>query len=73
MAASALLVVAAIVVASTTITSLQNRNRRLAGFRPVRITTTPSGARVALVPIDPDTNEPNLDPAGIVRPRGRRR
>lgn len=66
MAASALLIVAVIVIASTTISSLQNRNKRLAGFRPVRITTTPSGARVALVPLDPRTNEP--DPAGIVCP-----
>jgi serine/threonine protein kinase len=68
MAASVLFVATAIVVASTMITSLQNRNRHLAGFRPVRITTTPSGAHVAIVPINPDTNEPNPDPAGIVRP-----
>ena len=70
MAASAVLVVAAIVAASTTIASLQNRNKRLAGFRPVCITTTPRGARVALVPLDPNTNEPDPDPASIVRPCG---
>jgi hypothetical protein len=66
--ASAVLVTAAILVASTTIASLQNRNKRLAGFRPVYITTTPPGARVALVPLDPSTNEPYPDGAGIVRP-----
>jgi hypothetical protein len=68
LAAFAVLFVAAIMVSSTTIASLQHRNRRLAGFRPVRITTTPPGARVALVPLDPNTNEPVLDPAGIIRP-----
>jgi hypothetical protein len=68
MAALALLLAAAIAVASTTISSLQHQNRRLAGFRPVRVTTTPKGARVAIVPINPDSNEANPDPAGIVRP-----
>jgi hypothetical protein len=68
MAAATLVVAAAIVVASLTIASLQNRNKRLAGFRPVRITTTPSGAKVAIVPINPETNEPDPDPTGIVRP-----
>jgi hypothetical protein len=65
---STVLVFAAILAASTMIASLHDRNRRLAGFRPVRITTTPGGAQVALVPLDPMTNEPypNLD--GIVRP-----
>jgi serine/threonine protein kinase len=67
-ALSALLVTAAIVATSTTIASLQNRNKHLAGFRPVRITTTPSGAHVALVPLDSTTNEPDSNPAGIVRP-----
>jgi hypothetical protein len=69
LAVFAVLLVAAIMVSSTTIASLQHRNRRLAGFRPVRITTTPSGARVALVPLDPNTNEPVLDPAAIIRPK----
>ena len=68
MAASVVIIAAAIAVAGTTITSLQNRNKRLAGFRPVRITSTPSGARIAIVPIDPNTNEPDPEPAGIVRP-----
>ncbi len=64
------LLAAAIVAGGMTIASLQRRNLRLAGFRPVRVTTTPSGARIALVPIDPSTNEPSPDPAGIVRPSG---
>jgi hypothetical protein len=68
MAASALLLAAAIAAASTTISSLQHQNKRLAGFRPVRVTTTPSGAQVAIIPVNPDTNEPDPDPAGIVRP-----
>jgi serine/threonine protein kinase len=69
-AAFALIVAVAIVASSTMIASLQYRNRRLAGFRPVRITTTPSGAHVALVPLDPKTNEPDPNLAGIVRPSG---
>ena len=56
----AVLLIAALIVGSMTIASLQHRNRRLAGFRPVRITTTPSGAHVVLVPLDPNTNEPVL-------------
>lgn len=68
LAACTVLLLAAIVFASTTIASLHHRNRSLAGYRPVRITTTPSGARVALVPLDPNTNEPVLDPARIIRP-----
>jgi tRNA A-37 threonylcarbamoyl transferase component Bud32 len=68
LAAFVLLVVTVTVVASSMFMSQQNRIRHLAGFRPVRITTTPSGARVAIVPIDPATNEPNPDPAGIIRP-----
>lgn len=66
--AFALLLLAAIVATSATIASLRNRNLRLAGFRPVRITTTPSGAHVAIVPVNASTNEPDPDPAGIVRP-----
>jgi hypothetical protein len=69
LAAGSVLLIAAFVVGSTTIASLKHRNKHLAGFRPVRITTTPRGARVALVPLDPNTNEPVLDPAGIIRPR----
>jgi serine/threonine protein kinase len=69
-AAFALLMVTVTVVASSMIMSQQDRIRHLAGFRPVRITTTPSGAHVAIVPIDPTTNEPNPDPDGIVRPTG---
>jgi len=67
-AACAVLLIAAVMFASTTIASLHQRNKRLAGFRPVRITTTPSGAYVAIVPLDPKTNEPDPDPAGIIRP-----
>jgi hypothetical protein len=67
---SAVLALAAILATSTTIASLKSRNKRLAGFLPVYITTTPHGARLALVPLDPNTNEPYLDLAGIVRPSG---
>jgi tRNA A-37 threonylcarbamoyl transferase component Bud32 len=68
MTAAVLIVASAIMAASATITSLQHRNKRLAGFHPVRITSTPSGAHVAIVPLNPETNEPDPDPAGIVRP-----
>lgn len=59
-----------ILAAASTIASLHKQNQRLEGYRPVRITSTPSGARVALVPIDPNTNEPNPDPGKVIRPFG---
>jgi hypothetical protein len=55
---------------STIITILYHQNQLLAGFRPVRITSTPSGARLAIVPLEPSTNEPYPDLAGIVKPLG---
>ncbi len=63
-----LLVVAIVATGAMLIASLQHQNRRLAGFRPVRITTIPGGASIALVPIDPSTNEPVLDSKSILRP-----
>jgi eukaryotic-like serine/threonine-protein kinase len=66
-ATSIALIMVAIVAAATTISSLHERNRRLQGYRPVRVTTSPSGARVAFVPIDPRTNEPSSDPADVIR------
>ncbi len=60
-----------LVGASMKIASLQREKLRLAGFRPVHVTTTPSGAYVALVPIDRNTNEPSSDPALVVRPFGK--
>jgi len=65
--ASIALVVITVVVAGATISSLHERNRRLQGYRPVRVTTSPSGAHVAFVPIDPRTNEPSSDPADVIR------
>ncbi len=66
----ALLFIAAIVAAGATISSLHDRNKRLSGIRPVSVTTTPPGAQLALVPLDPNTNEPDPDPERIVRPSG---
>jgi serine/threonine protein kinase len=58
----------AIVAAVATIAVLHKQNQRLEGYRPVRITTTPSGAQVAIVPLDPNTNEPSSNPDDIIRP-----
>ena len=62
-AITAILAIGVIVLATSSfaISSLRKQNRRLEGFRPVHITTEPSGAHVVLVPIDPDTNEPVND------------
>lgn len=65
---AALLIVAIAAAGAMLIRSLQDQNKRLARLRPVRITTTPSGASVAIVPIDPSTNEPVLDSKSILRP-----
>jgi hypothetical protein len=59
---------AVVIAVITIITTLYHQNQQLAGFRPVRITSTPSGACLAIVPLDPNTNEPYPDLAGIVKP-----
>jgi len=64
------LIAAMVAVASSKIASLQKSNYKLHGLRSVYITTNPPGASVALVPLDPNTNEPNSDPTAIIRPRG---
>jgi eukaryotic-like serine/threonine-protein kinase len=61
----------ALVIGSSALSSLHKRNRRLEGFRPVHITSEPSGAHVVLVPIDPDTNEPVDNVAEFIRPSGK--
>ena len=70
-AAIAVLTCSAIVgLAGAMIASLVQENYALEGYRPVRVITEPVGARVALVPIDADSGEPNPDPSSIIRPRG---
>jgi serine/threonine-protein kinase len=61
---------AMVVAAGAMIAGLVRENYALEGYRPVRVITEPAGARVALVPIDARTGEPNPDPSGIIRPRG---
>ena len=68
--ASALVLVLILATAGVTIASLAKRNYELQGYRPVYVTTEPAGARVAFVPIDERTGEPNPDPAVIARPSG---
>jgi serine/threonine protein kinase len=55
-------------MAGFSIASLKEKNLKLQGFRPVRVTTTPPGARVAFVPIDARTGAPNSSPERIIRP-----
>jgi hypothetical protein len=71
-AAVAILAVSIVVMAASgmAVTSLRKQNRRLEGYRPVYVTSIPSGARVALVPIDPSTNELSVAPEKIIRPPG---
>jgi hypothetical protein len=57
-------------LAGAMIAGLVQENYALEGYRPVRVITEPAGARVALVPIDARTGEPNPNPSGIIRPRG---
>ncbi len=69
---TAILAIAMVVLATSSfaISSLRRQNQRLKGFRPVYVTTIPDGARVVLVPVDPNNNEPSGDPAEIIRPSG---
>jgi hypothetical protein len=67
---SAMLAIGTIVLATggVAISSLRSQNHRLEGFRPVYVTTNPSGARVAVVPLDSSTNEPSADSTQILCP-----
>jgi hypothetical protein len=58
-----------LVMAGASIVALRQKNYKLQGYRPVAVETKPDGARVALVPINPRTGEPDPDSADIVRPR----
>ncbi len=69
-AASALVLALLVAGAGVRIAALTEKNYELEGYRTVYVTSEPAGARVAFVPIDERTGEPNPDPAGIVRPRG---
>jgi hypothetical protein len=69
-AAVALALCVLVAAAGAIIAALVEKNYALAGYQTVRIITEPAGARVALVPIDERTGEPNPDSAGIIRPRG---
>ncbi len=68
---AALMVASVLILGGFAYARLVEQNYRLEGWRTVQITTSPPGAMLAIVPIDELTNEPNPDPAGIVRPEGR--
>ena len=68
--AAVIVLVAVVVVSSAMIRSLNDQNYRLQGYRSVMVTTKPPGARVAFIPIDSRTGEPDPDPAKIIRPQG---
>jgi len=57
-----------VTLAGAKIAALLEKNYELQGYRPVLVTTEPAGARVAFVPLDQRTGEPNPDAAGIIRP-----
>lgn len=68
--AALILSLVVVAAASAMIFSLKEKNYRLQGYRHVHVSTKPEGARVAFVPIDVRTGEPDCDPSGIVRPLG---
>jgi eukaryotic-like serine/threonine-protein kinase len=70
MVAAVMLLTAVLIVAGFVIAALREKNYQLQGYRPVAIYTSPPGARVAFVPIDKRTGEPDTDPSAIIRPRG---
>lgn len=70
LAAAVLTTIAVIATASAVIYSLNETNYRLQGYRPVYVESTPPGARVAFVPIDKRTGEPDPKPSNVLRPSG---
>jgi serine/threonine protein kinase len=60
-----------VTTAAAMINSLKDENYKLQGYRLVVIDTEPPGARLAFVPIDERTGEPDQNPAGIIRPPGK--
>ncbi|MCC7473974.1 MAG: serine/threonine protein kinase, partial [Pirellulales bacterium] len=69
LAASVVLLCALVAIVFKTV-SLAQKNYELRGFRSIAIETSPLGARIAIVPISPQTGEPTADLATIVRPAG---
>jgi serine/threonine-protein kinase len=69
-AAAALVLAMGIAIAAMAIKSLREENYRLQGYRPVEIGSEPSGASVAIVPIDPRNGELDPNPAAVMRPTG---
>jgi serine/threonine-protein kinase len=67
LAAAMLVIVLIVSTSGFVIRSLSDRNHLLQGYRQVSVQTSPDGARVAFVPIDKRTGEPDPNPAGIVR------
>jgi serine/threonine-protein kinase len=57
-------------ISGAVVYSLAAKVHRLQGYRPVRVETTPPGARVAIVRLNDATGEPNPDGSGITRPHG---
>jgi hypothetical protein len=57
--------------ASAIIKSINEKSYREQGYQQVNVMTEPPGARVAIVPIDKRTGEPNPNPDLVIRPRGR--
>jgi eukaryotic-like serine/threonine-protein kinase len=68
LAASLLITGVAGAFAAATILSLAERNYRLQGYRPVRITSSPAGAQISMAPIDMRTGEPDL--SEVIQPEG---
>lgn len=66
--AISLVLASCVLVASGAIISLRNENYRIQGFRQVEIASSPSGAQLAIVPIDQRTGEPTSDPQAILFP-----
>jgi tRNA A-37 threonylcarbamoyl transferase component Bud32 len=69
-AAAVILLAFSVTAAALAIASLKQENYSLQGYRNVEIDSEPSGARVALVPIDGRTGEPNTDTSSVLLPGG---
>ena len=58
-----------LVAASAVIKSISDENYRQQGYQRVQVITNPPGARIAIVPIDRRTGEPNISPGAVIDPR----
>lgn len=67
--ATSIVLAVGVALAGVAILSLRDQNYQIQGYRPVEIDTSPSGARLAIVPLNRRTGEPTSNAQAVILPR----